>query len=233
MFNNVIITGASDGLGKAIALGLSKKNIKNLILTGRNIEKLIQTKNEIKNKDINVEIYAFDLGNIKETTKFIQNILIKYQYIDCLINNAGLNTNKSLIDNLDIDEFSYMMNANCIAPTLLMKEVIPSMRQNKKGIIINILSSVCMHDIPEFCGYAASKNAFKSINNTTRKSVKNDNINIIAVYPGGIDSNFREENRPLYLKPNELAEVIIRNLELPKNMLLQELLIRPIVEDNY
>ncbi len=233
MFNNVIITGASDGLGKAIALGLSKKNIKNLILTGRNIEKLIQTKNEIKNKNINVVIYGFDLGNIKETAKFIQNIFIKYQYIDCLINNAGLNTNKSLIDNLDIDEFSYMMNANCIAPTLLMKEVIPSMRQNKKGIIINILSSVCMHDIPEFCGYAASKNAFKSINNTTRKSVKNDNINIIAVYPGGIDSNFREENRPLYLKPNELAEVIIRNLELPKNMLLQELLIRPIVEDNY
>lgn len=233
MFNTVVITGASDGLGKSIALQISKKGVKNLILTGRNINKLKTVQSQINNLNTNVDIYNFDLGSLSDTNQFIDTILTKYGTIDCLINNAGLNTEKAIIDDLKIDDLSYMMNVNCISPTLLMQKVIPSMRKNKSGMIVNILSSVCLHSIPEFCGYTASKNAFKAVNDTTRKAVKNDNINVIAVYPGGINSNFRPAERSEYLNPDDLASIIIRNLDLPKNALMQEIVIRPIVEDNY
>lgn len=228
----ILITGASDGLGKALALELSQKENLNIILFGRNLEKLENVK-RLLNPNNNVDIYAFDLGDLAKTNEVIDEVLNKYNYIDHLFNNAGLNTKKEIIDDLKIDDLSYMMNVNCIAPTMLMQKVIPAMRQNKFGFIVNILSTVCLHDIPEFCGYAASKNAFKSMNDTTRKTVKNDNINVLAVYPGGMNSNFRIEERPNYLNPSDVAKTIIKNLDIAYPGLIQEIVIRPIEENNY
>lgn len=233
MYKTALITGASDGLGKQLALQLAEKGVENFIICGRNEEKLSNTSKQLQNMGKTVFQETFDLSDLQKTQQFVEKAISTFKNIDLLINNAGANTNKATIEQLDINELDWMMKLNCIAPTLLMKEIIPTMKEIQHGMIVNILSTVCKHDIPEFCGYAASKCAFESMNNTTRKQVKDFGINVFTVYPGGIDSNFRSEDRPLYLKPEQLAKLIIQNLFVEKEILMQELLVRPRIENNY
>ncbi len=233
MYKNAIITGASDGLGKELAIQLAKKGIKNIAICGRNAIKLQAVVDILKSHQTNVYFESFDLSDTQRTQLFFNNVIQTFQTVDLLINNAGSNTKKSTLVDLSIDELNYMMQLNCISPALLMRESIKEMTKHKYGLIINILSTVCKHDIPEFCGYTASKKAFEAINHTTRKAVKNDNISILAVYPGGMNTNFRDEQRPTYLNPHDVANIIIKNIDTPENCLMQELLIRPISENNY
>ena len=107
------------------------------------------------------------------------------------------------------------------------------MLNKKDGMIINVLSSCCLFNNPTMAGYTASKNAMESISKALVKEVKDQGVKVLDVYPGGVDTNFRTLDRPDYLKPETVAKHIIYAFENNEDGMIQELVVRPTVENNY
>ena len=107
------------------------------------------------------------------------------------------------------------------------------MLDNKEGMIINILSSCCRFNNPTMAGYTASKDAMESISKILVKEVKDKGVKVLDVYPGGVDTNFRTNDRPDYLKPETIAKHIIYAIENNEDGMIQEIVVRPTVESNY
>ena len=223
----VLITGASDGIGKACANLLDSLDYK-LFLFGRNKDKL---KNVTDNLENVIETYSFDATNYDELNKALDDIN-KKGGVDVLINNMGANLKKQEVKDIDIKIFENMMSLNCTAQLICIEKVLPKMIENKQGNIINILSSSCLYNNPTMAAYTASKKAMEAISKTLAKEVKKYGIVVTGIYPGGVDTNFRTIDRPDYLRPESIAKLIpdiINN----KDGLIQDIVIRPIVEDNY
>ena len=100
-------------------------------------------------------------------------------------------------------------------------------------MIINILSSCCLFSNPDNGGYTSSKDAFEALSKILVKEVKDAGVKVLDVYPGGVDTNFRTNDRPDYLKPETVAKHVIYALENNEDGMLQEIVVRPVVESNY
>ena len=222
----VIITGATDGIGKALVKELYGKY--ELIITGRSKEKM----DKILLDYPNVYARCFDITNYNELDKFINDIKDKFNHIDYIINNAGANIKKREVKDLNIDELRYMIELNCISNVILIQGFINDMINRKEGHIINVLSSCCLYNNVTMSGYTASKKAMEAISSILMKEVKDYNVKVTNIYPGGVDTNFRANKRKDYLRPETIAKTI-HNCMLIDDGNIQEIVIRPSVENNY
>lgn len=223
----VLITGASDGIGKASAKLLDSLGYK-LYLFGRTKEKLDELTNSLNNV---VKSYCFDALNRDELYKALKDIK-ENGGVDVLVNNMGANLKKQEVKEIDIDIFEKMMNLNCTSHLICIEELLPQMIEKKKGNIINILSSSCLYNNPTMAAYTASKKAMEAISATLAKEVKEYGVVVTGIYPGGVDTNFRTLDRPDYLKAETIAKQIPLIIE-NEDGLIQEIVIRPVVENNY
>ncbi|MFI3284997.1 MAG: SDR family NAD(P)-dependent oxidoreductase [Erysipelotrichaceae bacterium] len=225
----ILITGATDGLGKAIALQLSQKNYK-LILTGRNQEKMNQLLSLIPNELV-VYHQCFDM--LEQASIYAFNEKIKNIKVDILINNAGANLKKEKVEALSYKNMVDMMQLNCFAHVMMIQGVYPQMKQRQEGHIINVLSSCCKFDNETMAGYTASKQAMDAVSHILTKEARNDHIKVSSVYPGGIDTPFRSIANHNYLKPETVATAIIQCIELPEEANMHEIVLRPLCESNF
>lgn len=222
----VLITGASDGIGKATANKLNELNYK-LILFGRTKEKL----DEVAKLDNVIKSYCFDAHDRNALNQALDDIA-NNGGVDILINNMGANLKKQEIKDIDINLFEQMFDLNCTSHLICIQKLLPAMLEKGKGNIVNVLSSVCKFDNPNSGSYTASKKAMEAISNILAKEVKDKGIIVTAIYPGGVDTNFREKERPDYLKPETIADAIAYALN-NEDGLVQDITIRPAVENNY
>ncbi len=222
----VLITGASDGIGKAIAHALDKDGY-SLYLFGRTPSKM----DALDIKHLNKK-YTFDMKDRDALNNALEDIQ-KDGGVDILINNAGFNAGKAEVKDILVDDLQAMFDVNTIAPMICIQKCIPSMLEKKDGLIINVLSSCCLFNNPNNGGYTASKNAFESLSKILVKEVKEKGIKVLDVYPGGVDTNFREIDRPDYLKPETVARHVVYAIENNEDGMIQEIVVRPIVESNY
>ncbi len=229
---NILITGATDGLGKALTQLLSQNEEYNLILCGRNQTKMNQLINEIDSKKV-IYYTCFDLLENSSITHFIQTLLLKNIQIDVLINNAGANIKKDKVIDVDIDQLHYMMQLNCYSHLSLIQGIYPQMKQRKSGHIINVLSSCCLYSNENASAYTASKNAMESFSKILCKEARLDHIKVTGVYPGGINTSFRSVENPTYLKPETVALAILNCIQLPEEANMHDLVIRPFSESNF
>lgn len=223
----VLITGASDGIGKAVANVLNNEEYK-LYLFGRNKEKLDSVSSKLSNV---IKTYAFDAKDREKLYAALKDIN-ENGGVDVLINNMGANIKKQEVKDIDIGLFEEMMNLNCTSHLICIQELLPKMLEKKEGNIINILSSSCLYNNTTMAAYTASKKAMEAISKTLAKEVKKDGVVVTGIYPGGVDTNFRANDRPDYLNPETIAKQIPFILE-NKDGLIQEIITRPAVEDNY
>lgn len=222
----VLITGATDGIGKAIAQLLDEKGYE-LYLFGRSQVKMDALNiNHCKGK------YTFDLKDRTALQQALDDI-VQQGGVDVLINNAGFNAKKAAVKDIAIEDLEDMYSVNTIAPLICIQKCIPAMLEKKDGMIINILSSCCLFSNPDNGGYTSSKDAFEALSKILVKEVKDAGIKVLDVYPGGVDTNFRTNDRPDYLKPETVAKHVIYALENNEDGMLQEIVVRPVVESNY
>lgn len=222
----VLITGASDGIGKATAIKLNELGYK-LYLFGRTKEKL----DEVAKLDNVIKAYCFDAHNRLELYDALDDIN-NNGGVDILINNMGANLKKEEVKDISIDLFEKMMDLNCTSHLICIEKMLPKMLDKKQGNIVNILSSSCKFNNPTMAAYTASKKAMEAISNTLAKEVKDKGVVVTNIYPGGVDTNFRVTKRPDYLKAETIADAICYSIE-NKNGLVQDIVIRPVVENNY
>ena len=174
----VLVTGASSGIGKSVATFLQEKGYK-VYGTSRNPK--------------NIENYSFQLisldvlkpTSIKEAVDFV---IEKEGKLDVLVNNAGMGISGS-IEDTPTEEMRNVFNTNFFGAIDVMKSVLPQMRQQKSGTIINVTSIAGYMGLPFRGVYSATKGALEIITEATRMEVKNFGINIVNIAPGDFATN--------------------------------------------
>ncbi len=227
MKKTVIITGATDGIGRELAILLSKDY--NLALCGRSEEKMKQLKQELGQCRVYAE--CFDITDDEKRHDFCQRVKKEFDTVDVLVNNAGANTKKDKIVDIHLEDLRYMFELNCVSALGMIQEIYPVMAQRKCGFIINVLSSCCLFNSPMAGSYTAAKDAMQAISKTLTKEVKGENIGVCSVYPGGVDTNFRAVPNHNYLKPETIAKMIKQCIEIEEGC-VHDIVVRPFIEDN-
>ena len=227
MKKTVLITGATDGMGKALALLLGKDY--NLALCGRNEAKMEALLRELEGCRVYAE--CFDITDGEKRHGFCANVKNEFGTVDVLVNNAGANTKKDKVVNINLDDLRYMFELNCVSSLGMIQEIYPIMAERKSGLFVNILSSCCLINNPMTGSYSATKDAMEGISKILTKEVKADNIGVCNVYPGGVDTNFRAKANPNYLRPETIAKMIKNCIEVEDGC-VHDIVLRPFIEDN-
>lgn len=227
MKKTIIITGATDGIGKALAILLSKEY--NLALCGRNEDKMKQLVQELGDSRVYTE--CFDITDADKRHNFCENVKKEFGTIDVLVNNAGANTKKDKVVDINLEDLRYMFELNCVSAVGMIQEIYPLMAARKQGIFVNILSTCCLFNNPMAGSYSAAKDAMEGISKILLKEVKSDNIGVCNVYPGGTDTNFRAVANHNYLRPETVARMIKECIEIEEGC-VHDIVIRPFIEDN-
>ena len=178
----VIITGASSGMGRATALYLSKQGF--IVYAGsRRPEKLFNIESQ------NLHPIKLDITD----SKSIKEVISTLDRVDVLINNAGYGL-VSTVEDVTEEEMFHQFNINVFGVLRVCKAVIPTMRSQKSGIIINISSFLGKIGLPLLTFYNASKYAVEGITDSLRYELKDFNIRVHSIMPGFFDTNFARDN---------------------------------------
>ncbi len=229
----VVITGASRGIGRAIARRLARDGAR-LAICGRNRDALAEVRASIEQLGASaVHVAAFDLADDAKLDAFVDAVGESLGTVDVLINNAGFNPRKAPLSEVDDAELDSIMAVNLRAPFRLMRDLYPGMKAAGGGHVVNILSTVCHADMETMGAYTAAKNGLQSLTRVFRKEVRVDGVRVTSIYPGGTDTDFRPLERPDYMLPASVAEAVHAALTMPQDLVLHEMTFRPMVESNF
>lgn len=234
MQKHLVITGASSGIGRVLAILAAQQGYR-LSLCGRSESKLTDTLSQLSAqiKASSVFSKAFCVTDEKARTEFIDEATKINGQVDVLINCAGLNNVRLPAVETPIEQLDWLMQVNCYAPVECIKAVLPGMKQQGSGTIINVLSTVCLFSNPGIAAYTASKAALDAYTKVMRKELAEQRIKLLSVYPGGVDTDFREASRPEYLSAKDVADAIMAMLNTGPGAHIHELVIRPESERNF
>ena len=186
-----IVTGASKGIGKNIAINLSKHNV-NLCLLSRSIDKLNTVKKEIqKISDVEVSCFEIDVKDIKKVELCIKKIIETNNKIDILVNNAGI-TKDNLILRMKKEDWDEVIDINLTGYFNMCKSVTKYMIKQKYGRIINISSIIGLKGNLGQANYSASKAGIIGLSNSLSKELGSRNITVNTIAPGFIKTNMTD-----------------------------------------
>ncbi len=191
---NIIITGATGGIGNSIIEKLDKLGA-NILASGTKISKL----EELKNKYKNIKTLMFDISQSEKIEEFIDNATKDLGGLDCIVNNAGI-TQDNLTIRMSLEEWKKVIDINLTSTFLMSKFAIKKMLRNKKGKIINITSVVGHTGNLGQANYTASKAGIVAMSKSLAIEYGKKNINVNCISPGfiktamtdKIDEKFKE-----------------------------------------
>lgn len=228
------VTGASTGIGKEIANEFSKAG-HIVVVTGRRKSRLVKIVSEIKFADREASAFVCNVMSERSIQITAKRIREKYGRIDVLVNNAGVTVFKSFLETKTFD-YDFVMNTNLRGAFLCMKFVIPLMIKNKKGQIINILSTAANTAFENSSVYAASKAGLMAMANCIREEVRKYNIKISNIFPGAVetamwDSRARQRYKNRMMTATDIAKIVVDMADQPRKVLIEDLVVRPIKGD--
>lgn len=201
-----IITGGTRGIGfETVKLFLENKA--KVVLFGSKEESVSIALNELKELGLNADGYYPNLNNPNEINEVIEKIYNDYGHIDILVNNAGISANKK-IDETDYEEFEKIMNLNVNAVFNMTKAVVPYMKKQGSGVILNTSSMVSIYGQPSGVGYPASKFAVNGLTKSLARELGPFNIRVNAVAPGVTNTDMVAK------LPKEMIEPLIKTIPL-------------------
>lgn len=226
-----IVTGASRGIGKAIALKLAEEG-HTLALFGRDEAKLRLVEQEVKELQNNASIYTGDVADEEFVNKAVQSVLDEYGQIDNLINNAGFMVNKKLAE-VTLDELKRQINTNLYGVFNFSKAAAKHMTERKSGNIINISSLAGKNGFPGGTTYSATKHAVMGFTKSLMLEIREHNVRVLTINPGSVDTDMLSSNNMApskpekILKPEDIAHVVSSVINVPANANISDVDIRP------
>ena len=234
----ILVTGATSGFGKAIALQFAASGW-DLMITGRREDRLTALAAEIRaGYGVNVLPLTFDVQDRKAVTTVIGNLPEDWQHIDVLVNNAGLALGRSNFDQADIDDWEIMINTNIKGLLYVSRAVLPYFEQRGKGHIINIGSTAAKDVYPMGNVYCATKSAVEAISKAQRIDLLSKKIKVTAIHPGAAETEFsmvrlkgdRSESDKVYagykaLEAKDVADIVYYVANLPAHVCINDLVV--------
>lgn len=227
----VIITGASSGIGKALALAFAAKGAK-LSLLARNAENLSLTANECHKLGAEAITIPTDVSNEESCRLAIDKTIEKFGRIDILINNAGMSM-RALFSELDLDVIRKLMDVNFWGTVYCTKYALPWLLKTK-GVVVGVSSVAGFTGLPARSGYSASKFAMHGLLETIRIENLNNGLHVLIVSPGFTASNIRKtalvangsqqgetpRKEEKMMSAEKVADSIIRGIEKRKRFMV-------------
>lgn len=232
---NVWITGASSGIGLALAKEFAHRG-STVVISSRNKEKLLSAMKEIGSEH-RVFLFPCDVSSADQVRTVYDKMYQTNLKINVLVNNAGTYTHGQFLG-FPLEKFDESFATNVRGVFLCTQTVLPQMIENKFGIIVNILSVVVTKTFVNASIYSATKAAVLAMSKSLREEVRDKNIKVMNVYPGATLTNIwsprvAEKFGFRMMKPEEVASAIICNIEnsLNNGIMVEELIIRPQLGD--
>ncbi|MES2796813.1 MAG: SDR family oxidoreductase [Bacteroidota bacterium] len=184
-----VITGASKGIGKAIAIELAKRHY-NLVLVARSADLLNQVKKEIQtNHPVAIETLGLDLSSHDAASKLLAFCESKHLKVSVLVNNAGYGLSGK-IDKYSLDDNSNMVQLNVLTLTQITQVFLPILEKNSPSYLLNVASTAAYQAIPNLAIYSATKAFVLSFSRALHHELKPRNISVTCVSPGGTNTDF-------------------------------------------
>jgi short-subunit dehydrogenase len=180
----VIVTGASEGIGRATAELLAREGAR-VVLAARQDAKIAELAHELPGS---LAVHT-DMRKPADIQNLIDRAMAVYERIDILINNAGQGM-YGPVEKIDLQKYHEIMELNVYGPLIAMQAVIPHMRGQGGGMILNVSSRVSKNYFPNLAGYASTKYALNALSLTAREELKKDNIIVSVMHPKMTATNF-------------------------------------------
>jgi NADP-dependent 3-hydroxy acid dehydrogenase YdfG len=234
MKRTAIVTGAGSGVGRATAIKLVQQGWE-VILLGRTESTLRQT------ADLTVQpshclVQTLTIGDYEATQAIAEKVFGKLGRIDLLVNAAGTNVPKRSLEVLSIADYQEMLDSNLNGAYYLIQAVLPIMRQQQSGTIVNIVSDAGRQASPKAGpAYVISKFGMVGLTQSINAEERNNGIRACAILPGDIDTPLLDkrpspppaEARARMLQAEDIADCVLLAVNLPSRAVVEELLIRP------
>ena len=237
----VAITGASSGIGKAIALLLAKQGAK-VVLGARRSDRLEEIVDFISKNDGQAVYAVTDVKSRRDLNSLVQLACDTYGRFDVMINNAGM-SELSLIEELDVDGWEEMIDVNFKGTLYGIAAAIPVFREQGSGHIINIISTSGIKIVPMQGVYAATKNAVRTLSEGLRQE-SNGRWRVTGISPGVVQTEFvdnlknaqmrdviKEKMQTLAISPDAIASAVSFAIGQPSNIDVGDIVIRPSAQD--
>jgi len=230
----ILITGASRGIGRSLACHLANKGVR-IALLARSENDLEQVKETVLNKGAACLSFSGDISSAEFVQTTANNIIKEWGSIDIVVNNAGLGIFKNT-EAISPDEWDQVFATNAKGTFLMCNAVIPFMKRQKQGHIINVASDVARRVFPGGSLYCASKYAQDAYSMAIRKELRSAGIKVSVVYSGLVDSDFHSdpqghESHHWWLKNEDMARAIAFIADQPPHVVIDELMIHPLQQD--
>jgi NADP-dependent 3-hydroxy acid dehydrogenase YdfG len=231
----VLVTGGGSGVGAAIAQQFAQAGAQ-VVVVGRRAEQLQATCDTITNGPT-VRAAVADVVDRAQVTALVEQIVGEFGRLDILINNAGVNTPERRLEQLSNENWDYLMTVNATGAFNMIQAVLPQMRAQHDGLIINI-SSISGRRASTLAGaaYSASKHALNALSKVVGQEEEQHGIRSTIISPGDINTPLLDkrpvpvnaEQRAKILQPDDIAATALFIATLPAHVSVPELVIKPI-----
>ena len=204
-----LITGATRGIGKQIAITLAKQGYNIALNYRKENEELENTKKEIEEIGVQVLAVKGDVANFEDCENFVKQVIERFGQIDVLVNNAGI-TKDMLLMRMKKEDFEQVIDTNLVGTFNVTKNVVPYMMKARSGRIINISSVVGISGNAGQTNYSASKAGIIGFTKSLAKEIASRNIFVNAVAPGFIETNMTD------VLKDDVKQEIAKNIPLKR-----------------
>lgn len=218
------ITGASKGIGRAVALEAAACGL-DLIITARNKTELNNLAKEIESKDQQCYIFKADLNQLSEIKNLLHEVDQINRQISLLVHSAGV-AKVGLVKDMSIEDWYLNLNSNLTAPFLLTQKLLPAMDKNSQIIFINSVGG--RQSFAEWSSYCASKFGLKAFADSLRQEISGDGIRVTTIYPASVNTPMQDSlpydwDRSKMLHAEDVARAVMYCYNQPKSVLIKEL----------
>ncbi|MHB1130854.1 MAG: SDR family oxidoreductase [Chloroflexota bacterium] len=236
-----IVTGASTGMGRAIAVTLAKEGVR-VAAVARSTDKLAETAAEARAVGAEIATFAADVADGARVAEIVRQVLARWGRLDVLVNNAGTNTPHRNLADTSLSDWQKVLNTNLTGAYLFAREALPPMRAAGEGLIVNITSGAGLHPSgPAGVAYSASKHGLQSLSGSINAEERRHGIRACAIAPGETDTP-NLDLRPLppdtearrgMLTAQDIANAVLWVAQLPAHVAVEQIVIGPTHQRNY
>lgn len=227
-----LITGASSGIGKATALAFAKAGI-HLALVGRNPQKLESVAQQARLSGVEVQVCLVDLSELSQVREKIGAIVATLPSLDIVVNSAGMGYTNGLLET-PLADWQRVLDLNITSVLQVIQGVLPQMRSQRQGTIIN-LSSIAAHQaFPNWGLYCVSKFGLLALTKTLAAEERSYGIRAISLSPGSVNTELWDTDtveadfdRSAMLTPEIVADSILYAAQMPQGAVIEELILLP------